>query len=63
MRVLLILSEHSITSCRVGNEVIAGFEEERERGEGVLFPIRLDDAESGEAWAAKLRARLIGCDP
>ena len=61
MRVLLILSEHSIGSDWVEDEVTAGFEEERKRGEEVLFPIRLDDAvmETGEAWAAKLRARLI----
>jgi hypothetical protein len=40
----------------------AGFEEERKRNEEVLFPIRLDDAvlKTTEAWAAKLRARLIG---
>ena len=38
------------------------FEEERRRGQTVLFPIRLDDAvmETDEAWAAKLRARHIG---
>jgi hypothetical protein len=61
-RVLLILSEHLINSDWVEDEVTAGFEEERKRGEEVLFPIRLDDAvmETGEAWAAKLRARLIG---
>jgi hypothetical protein len=61
-RVLLILSEHSINSDWVEDEVTAGFEEERKRGEGVLFPIRLDDAvlKTKEAWAAKLRARLIG---
>jgi hypothetical protein len=61
-RVLLILSEHSINSDWVEDEVTAGFEEERKRGEEVLFPIRLDDAvmKTGEAWAAKLRARLIG---
>jgi hypothetical protein len=61
-RVLLILSEHSITSDWVEDEVTAGFEEERKRGEEVLFPIRLDDAvlKTQEAWAAKLRARLIG---
>jgi hypothetical protein len=42
--------------------VTAGFEEERKRGEEVLFPIRLDDAvmKTTEAWTAKLRARLIG---
>jgi hypothetical protein len=61
-RVLLILSEHSINSDWVEDEVTAGFEEERKRGEEVLFPIRLDDAvlNTKEAWAAKLRARLIG---
>ena len=61
-RVLLILSEHSINSDWVEDEVTAGFEEERKRGEEVLFPIRLDDAvmKTTEAWAAKLRARLIG---
>jgi hypothetical protein len=61
-RVLLILSEHSINSDWVEDEVTAGFEEERKRGEEVLFPIRLDDAvmKPTEAWAAKLRARLIG---
>jgi hypothetical protein len=61
-RVLLILSEHSINSDWVEDEVTAGFEEERKRKEEVLFPIRLDDSvmETGEAWAAKLRARLIG---
>jgi hypothetical protein len=42
--------------------VTAGFEEERKRWEEVLFPIRLDHAvmKTKEAWAAKLRARLIG---
>jgi uncharacterized protein YjbI with pentapeptide repeats len=61
-RVLLILSERSINSEWVEDEVTAGFEEERKRGEEVLFPIRLDDTvlKTKEAWAAKLRARLIG---
>jgi uncharacterized protein YjbI with pentapeptide repeats len=61
-KVVLILSEHSIKSDWVEDEVTAGFEEERRRGEEVLFPIRLDDTvlKTNEAWAAKLRARLIG---
>jgi uncharacterized protein YjbI with pentapeptide repeats len=42
-RVLLILSEHAINSDWVEDEVTAGFEEERKRGEEVLFPVRLDD--------------------
>jgi uncharacterized membrane-anchored protein YjiN (DUF445 family) len=61
-RVLLILSEYSIHSDWVEDEVTAGFEEERKRGQIVLFPVRLDEAvmNTKEAWAAKLRARLIG---
>ena len=61
-KVLLILSEHSIKSDWVEDEVTAGFEEERKRGQIVLFPIRLDETvmKTNEAWAAKLRARLIG---
>jgi uncharacterized protein YjbI with pentapeptide repeats len=61
-RVLLILSEHAIKSDWVEDEVTAGFEEERKRGEEVLFPVRLDEMvlNTKEAWASKLRARLIG---
>ena len=61
-KVLLILSEPSIKSGWVEDEVTAGFEEERKRGQIVLFPVRLDEMvmETDEAWAAKLRARLIG---
>jgi hypothetical protein len=62
-KLLLILSEHSIKSDWVEDEVDAAFEEERKRGRTVLFPIRLDDAvlDTNEAWAAKLRrARHIG---
>jgi hypothetical protein len=61
-KVVLILSEHSIKSDWVEDEVTAGFEEERKRGQIVLFPVRLDEAvmNTNEAWAAKLRARNIG---
>jgi hypothetical protein len=61
-KVLLILSEHSIKSGWVEDEIAAGFEEERKRGQIVLFPVRLDETvmKTNEAWAAKLRARLIG---
>jgi hypothetical protein len=61
-KVLLILSAHSIKSNWVKDEVTRSFEEERTRGQIVLFPIRLDDEviESKEAWAANLRARNIG---
>jgi uncharacterized protein YjbI with pentapeptide repeats len=61
-KVVLILSEHSINSDWVEDEVTAAFEEERKRGQIVLFPVRLDDSvmNTNEAWAAKLRARNIG---
>jgi uncharacterized protein YjbI with pentapeptide repeats len=61
-KVLLILSQHSIRSDWVEDEVTKAFEEERKRGQIVLFPVRLDDAvmETKEAWAGKLRARHIG---
>jgi len=62
-KVLLILSEHSIKSGWVGDEVSKGFAEERRRGQTVLFPVRLDDAvmDTSEAWAVKLRdQRNIG---
>jgi hypothetical protein len=62
-KVLLILSEHSIKSDWVEDEVKTAYEEERKRRQTVLFPIRLDDVvmDTNEAWAAKLRAdRHIG---
>jgi uncharacterized protein YjbI with pentapeptide repeats len=62
-KLLLILSEHSIKSDWVEDEVTKAFEEERKRGQTVLFPIRLDNAvmNTDEAWAGKLRAnRNIG---
>ena len=43
-KVLLILSEHSIDSDWVEDEVTTAFEEERKRKKIVLFPIRLDDS-------------------
>ena len=62
-KVLLVLSAASIASEWVEDEVEKAFEEERQRGTVVLFPVRLDDAvmETREAWAAKLRrGRHIG---
>ncbi len=61
-KVLLILSEHSIKSDWVENEVTRAFAEERSREQTVLFPVRVDDAvnDASEAWVAKLRARNIG---
>jgi hypothetical protein len=42
-KVLLVLSEHSIKSKWVEDEVDGAFEEEQKRDHVVLFPIRLDN--------------------
>ena len=56
-KVLLVLSEASIASDWVEDEVTKAFAEERQRGGTVLFPVRMDDAvfTTEEAWALKLR--------
>jgi len=62
-KLLIVLSKHSIESDWVEDEVKTAYEEERRRGQTVLFPIRLDDSvlETNEAWASKLRVdRNIG---
>ena len=55
-KVLLILSEDSIKSEWVKDEVEAALEKERADGRAVLLPIRIDEAvqSTGQAWAAKL---------
>ena len=59
-KLLLVLSEASISSDWVEDEVTKAFAEERSRGVDVLFPIRLDNKafETSEAWASKLRNSL-----
>ncbi len=60
---LLLLSEHSINSDWVEDEVEAALEKERRQQREVLFPVRLDDAvmHTTQAWATKLRrTRHIG---
>jgi TIR domain len=62
-KLLLILSQNSIASDWVEDEVNKAFAEERDRKQLVLFPVRIDDAvmETSEPWARKLRAqRNIG---
>jgi hypothetical protein len=62
-KLLLIVSENSIGSDWVEDEVNKAFAEERDRNQLVLFPIRIDDAvmQSQEPWARKLRdQRNIG---
>ena len=62
-KLLLILSEHSVSSPWVSDEVEAAIEREHKEGRTVLFPIKIDDAvmESEQAWAATIRrTRHIG---
>ncbi|MEM9452038.1 MAG: toll/interleukin-1 receptor domain-containing protein [Cyanobacteria bacterium P01_E01_bin.6] len=62
-KLLLILSEHSVASEWVEDEVETAFEKERKTGETVLFPIKLDNTVEGieTGWAAKIRRqRHIG---
>lgn len=65
-KLLLILSEHSIASDWVEDEVTRAFAEERDRDKRdklVLFPVRIDDTvmETSDPWARKLRdQRNIG---
>ena len=62
-KLLLILSEASIASEWVEDEVNKAYAEERSRKEVVLFPIRIDNTviSTGEPWAVKLRdTRNIG---
>lgn len=56
-KLLLILSENSVASPWVSDEVEAAIEREHREGRTVLFPIKIDDAviESEQAWAATIR--------
>jgi hypothetical protein len=62
-KLLIVLSETSVESEWVEDEVEAGLEKERKQKRDVLFPVQIDDAvmKTDEAWAAKIRrARHIG---
>jgi uncharacterized protein YjbI with pentapeptide repeats len=62
-KLMVILSENSIQSTWVEEEVEAALEKERKQNKLALFPIRLDDAvmDTDQSWAASLRrTRHIG---
>jgi hypothetical protein len=62
-KLLLVLSENSVASSWVENEVEMALEKEQEQGKVVLFPVRLDDAvmEIKTGWPANVRlTRHIG---
>jgi uncharacterized protein YjbI with pentapeptide repeats len=58
-KLLIILSENSISSEWVGDEVEKALAEEKDQGMLKLFPIRLDDAvlKTKDDWAEKIRLR------
>jgi uncharacterized protein YjbI with pentapeptide repeats len=63
-KVLLILSEDSISNDWVENEVNAALAEENKRKKPILFPIRVDAAilDSDQAWAEYINKTRNICD-
>lgn len=62
-RSLLLLSEHSIVSAWVEEEVATVLEKEARQRREILFPVRVDEVvmQTSKAWAATLRrTRHIG---
>jgi len=62
-KLLLVLSEHSLSSSWVKKEVETAFDKEARTNRLVLFPLRLDDTvmQTEQAWAADIRRmRYIG---
>jgi len=56
-KLLVVLSEHSVTSVWVENEVMAALEKEHQQQKLVLFPIKLDETvmQTNLHWAANFR--------
>jgi uncharacterized protein YjbI with pentapeptide repeats len=63
-KLVVVLSEHSIDSEWVEQQVETAFEKEGQDDRTVLFPIRLDEAvmETTAAWAADIRGTRQICD-
>ncbi len=61
-KLILVLSEHSIGRAWVRHEFTRAIEKEKQSGQTVLFPIRIDDAvfDTTEQWAYDLHKRHIG---
>lgn len=61
-KLLIVLTENSVESDWVEEEVEAALQKERREKSTVLFPIRLDDAvmDTHKAWAETVRDRHIG---
>jgi hypothetical protein len=60
-KVMIILSDASVKSRWVEREVNAAMEREGRENRPFLFPIRIDEAEASQPWAADVRrSRHIG---
>ena len=61
-KLLVVLSETSISRPWVKREVEQALDEEQRRGKPILFPIRLDDAvlDATIGWATDVKRRFIG---
>jgi len=61
-KLIVVLSNASIKSRWVQDEVLKGYAEERRRNDRILLPVRLDEAvmRTREPWAVKLRDQVIG---
>jgi uncharacterized protein YjbI with pentapeptide repeats len=62
-KLLLVLSEHSVSSDWVETEVETALARERSEKKAILFPVRLDDSvfKTSVAWASQIKdARNIG---
>lgn len=59
-KLLLVLSENSVSSQWVEKEVETAMEREREQNKTMLFPVRLDDSvnEIKVGWPADIRRTL-----
>lgn len=59
-KVLLVISENSIESRWVENEVESALEREAKTQKNILLPVRIDDAvmETDKAWAATIRRQV-----
>ncbi|MEZ4714392.1 MAG: toll/interleukin-1 receptor domain-containing protein [Caldilineaceae bacterium] len=61
-KLLVVLTEHSIDSQWVEDEIELAFDREHRSSEYILFPIRLDNTvlSTDHYWAVKVRQRFIG---
>jgi TIR domain len=58
-KLLVIFSEHSVSSDWVAGEVEAALRREEREGKQILFPVRIDDAvqQTSLGWAAAIRRK------